>query len=457
MRDKAEVEACERMLDAELTQLFADRAAVDLAPGRAFGWRRLAVTAAALAIVGALWFERSAGPSAPFAQEPVDWQAALPAAVTAASLDELAALPADVQNLRCALPSPADLLRLGRLRQLRRLELVAEPPSANAFFGAPRPTEPPGPQPWSDPAPSDLAPLLALPELRELQWPRVMRVTSLHVETVAPSPQLRAIVLPEGTQLDADLASALAKIARLDTLRVEFAAVPVAFVAAIARLRLRRLDFLACAGIDQDTLAPLRATPTLTALGLTFQLGSVITDAAGVRHTKGPISPATMDAIAALPALRDLDLEECDLTDEVLQRLPAGLTRLSLGSRHVDFAVATALARLPNLRALTVGAGSDREAAERMAKALAAWRLQRFEYRGIVTPALVSAIAAQPELTELRLHWFARVDLAPLAEAKALRTLRLCVTNTGASTAPDREAVAAMLGQVRTIEIALPE
>ncbi|MFY9342923.1 MAG: hypothetical protein WAT39_10570 [Planctomycetota bacterium] len=409
----------ERLLDAALVQVMVGHAAGSRpVPHRRHGYLAAAVLALA-AVVGTQWLAgRNDRVPAVQDQEPVP--ETLPKAVIAHDVDALATLSVDLQNLVCELRSPAELEQLRRFQALRRLVLRNDPPPLGG-------AGPSGPRFWLDPKPEALAPLATLPELRELHWPRAMRVQGKHIEALAPAPQLRSLVLPEQTRCGDDLVPALAKLSRLESLRLESLLVPAPLLAALATLPLRRLEFIACAGLDDNAFRSLQAMRSLVALAITHQNGGSL-QVDGVIHGKGPLTASSFAAIAALPALRELDLEESELRDELLQELPARLHWLNLGSRHVDFAVASGLRRLGELRDLAVGAGVGTEAAERMVDVLGTLHLTRLEYRGVLTADLLAAIARQPDLTTLAIQLFGNADLTPLADAPKLRSIEVLST-----------------------------
>lgn len=411
MTNEARLGAEERLLDAALAQVFASpRPAV--VPARTTLWWA-AVGGLALLVLGGvklLHGQRAAvllqDPQPVVAPEPE-----LPPACLARGAEEIAVLPANVQNLIVEQVRPAELGLLQAFRDLRRLELRWEPPPEGG--AGPR-----GPRFWRQPKPELLAPLAALPELSELQLPRDMAVAPSHVEALAKAPHLRLLVLPGAAVLDASMAAALRGLPRLTGVRLEMAHVTVSFLAGLQGLL--RLECIACTGLDDDAVAAIGRQTSIQHLALTHQNGG--------SRAKGPLSVAAFRTLATMPALRSLDLEESEVGEEQLQLLPVPLQRLSLGSRHVDFAVASALGRLVNLQDLTVGAGNDPKAGERLAKVLGTLPLHRLAYRGNATAKLLSAAAALPNLRELEIQAFSALDLQPLAAAKELSALTVLAT-----------------------------
>jgi hypothetical protein len=350
----------------------------------------------------------------------------LPPEVFTRSVRELDALPSETQNLRCELWSPRQLANVQRLTGLRRLVIQkGRPPGVG---GGPWDAEI-----WTDPQPELLAPLQALPELREISWPMAMHVQRKHVEAIASAPKLQSMsFLFTRVEQGPELADALAKLPRLAAL--SFLGMPVEsdFLERLVKLPLSRLSFSACPGLDDKALEQIATMRSLHALSLTSLPRRSVLHGGSVRIGNAPgalplaqLTAAGLASIASMPALRELGLEEFELSEELLQLLPARLEKLHLGNRVVTSGVATALKPMAGLRELSVGSGADIEGAERMASLLGSLRLLRLDYRGAPTAALLQAIAQQPELETLLLQRHGGEDLAPLAQAPRLRELQL--------------------------------
>jgi hypothetical protein len=103
--------------------------------------------------------------------------------------------------------------------------------------------------------------------------------------------------------------------------------------------------------------------------------------------------------------------------------LPATLTNL-WWTRPVTTASAAGLRRFAALRDLHLTA-SDDEAADATAGLVGALRLRSFANVGVTTPALLRALAAQPDLDTVDMKLRQGTDLALLAKAPKLRDLTL--------------------------------
>jgi hypothetical protein len=140
-----------------------------------------------------------------------------------------------------------------------------------------------------------------------------------------------------------------------------------------------------------------------------------------------------MRRIAAMPALRELELKDCTIDAALLRELPEALTSFVHSGPDLDAAGVQALRRLGNLRTLRLHQSGttdeDRAAMRReVAGLLGSLHLQRFTWRGQLSPELRQAVAAQGDLRELELDGddfaFAaalpkleRLDLWPRIEA----------------------------------------
>jgi hypothetical protein len=431
MNAASPTEADERLLDATLQQLLQPPAsAASAAP--ASGLRRAWFAAAALlgiaVVVGTMVLSRQEA-AVPAVQDPEPRvpviEPPLPLEVFTQNVEQIDALPPETQNLRCKLWAPSELANVQRLTALRRLVIQKDvQPTGGAG--------PSGPELWTDPKPQLLAPLLALPELREISWPQAMRVQAKHVEALVAAPQLQSMTFVcDRVVQGPELADALAKLPRLAELG--FLCVPIqsGFLDRLVKLPLSRLSFLGCPGLDDDALQKISTMRSLRALSLTCLNGGSAATGGGRSLPLGKLTAAGLTSIGRLPALRELGLDESELGEELLQLLPPRLEKLDLGNRFVSFGVATAVKPMAGLRDLTVGTGLGVEGAERMASLLGTLRLQRLDYRGMTSAPLLQAIARQPELETLSLKLHGGEDLAPFAQAPRLRNLDLSNTKDG--------------------------
>lgn len=259
---------------------------------------------------------------------------------------DLATVPASVRHLTVAGPIDDDLTRIATFTGLETLEINAN----HALFSADR-----APVTITD---DGLARLAALKRLRSLRLLGCSKLTGTAFAELASIPGLEELSL-RGSHCEIaglqrlhrlpalrrlDLASSfgwggealdgIARIASLEELDLsgQFALHPedLLHLARLQRLRVLRLadvngcwpisrhpppDWLQERGIDDRVLAALASLTRLEELDLS-------------RCTK--LTAGGLAALAAVPNLRRLDLGQCQVTDALLERLPAGLTGLRL-------------------------------------------------------------------------------------------------------------------------------
>lgn len=410
----------ERLLDIALDEVFADLPAAASRGPRLFA---AALLLCGIGVVATLWLQAGSP------REPVPVQdpqpVPRPQPRTANSAAELALLPVDTVHIEVRLTTPAEFAGLRRFRDLRRLRLLSPAVFPGMATG----------EAWQryrdDQAAAaarfaDAAMFASLGELHTLEaldlpdgipWTpehfaflRNLRLVDLAIATV----DLRSRAMIEG----------LVAAPTFRTLRLSHARVSSDLFRALQPLRLERLDLLACKGFDDAAWAAIARLRTVRSLDVTHVRGG--TARIGDQEVElAPFADAAFDAFAALPELQHLGLDECEFPGDLLARLPATLTSLDLGDRPCTRGDARSLRRLQALRALTFGCGLDEAAA---AEVLPSWSLERLHYRGEPHRATLLAIAAQPRLAELSLRIGPRTDLAPLANAAGLRSLRLLST-----------------------------
>jgi hypothetical protein len=396
--------AAERLLDAALEQVLGGRA--HAAPPPRQRWLAAALVLLGISVVVALWSEMRGARRAvpvPAAQgaaqdgaQGAEPQAPLPPMVTAKGRAALDALPADTQNLNALLDAPADISAFARFTKLRQLAFGASGPSP----------------PWRNP-PADLLTVLAsLPALEDLILYPSMDLSPEHLRPLQAAPRLRAMQLVYCAGTPA-LADALTALPRLRELGLRDVAVDAYFVKRLAAMPLQRLHLWRCRGVDARVLEEVASMRSLAALELVGV--GMATDAFAPKSWR--LDAAAMARLGSLPELRELRLESCELDDATLVALPKQLHALSLVSRLPSamrpgaFEVVgeqvgqpkhlfSALRPLGELRELTIDVWEE-DGAAALAATLGALRLETLHLAGVVTPALVDAIAAQPELASL--------------------------------------------------------
>lgn len=413
----------ERLLDASLAQLFGRQAPVARAANRRQRWFAAALLLLGLGVVAAtaLWEGGRHGPAQRPAQEPTPHP--LPPPVTAQDVAELGALPATTGNLVARMIDPGELTALARLTKLRRLQVIAMPTGGRAPSG----------EAWHSArtAADVLRPLAALPMLEELELPFHLQLRPEQLQPLRMLPNLRSLSLTTAAPADAELGTALRALPALREIRLRGSLVETALFTELAGHPLRSLSLSACPGLDDDAFAAIARLRTLRRLEITCQNSEGTAATANGSAPLRTLDAAAFAAFAALPELRELLLDESAFDDRMFARLPVGLERLDLGQRPMGSLVAEALRRLGSLRDLTFGCGLDPAPA---ADLLGALRLRRLDYRGRdVSPELLRAIGAQPDLEELSLRVRSpSIDLSPLVAAPRLSTIEIRAWQNGA-------------------------
>lgn len=422
--------AAERLLDAELATVFGRRAGAR--PRPQVSWRAAALVLLGVAVVfGTFWLrdgERSAQEPAPVP---------LPAAVHADTIEALDQLPDDVQNLVCRLEQPRDLARLVRFTKLRRAAVLALDLNVKLFgtkvLGSHRS--------WTTPPDDCLAPLARMSQLQVLQVPTQMPLRPAMLTPLRQAPALAELLLAgEHQRLDAALVEALSRLPRLRTLRLVRAPVDAEALARLAALPLTTLELSRCPGLDDASfaaVADLVALQTLRLEGLGKAWLGEPPDACWRP------SAAALAQLSALPHLRSLMIRDSVVGDDLLRVLPTKLQELEIySSSGFTTDGLRSLARLGALQRLRFrersgyGLGEQHrippvEAAAALAMLLGKLHLRAIDFTGAATEELLRALAAQADLAEVTLMTafetepLPQTDLAPLAAAPALRTLRL--------------------------------
>jgi hypothetical protein len=410
------IAAEERLFEASLQSLLGRAAAAPRSAPRPSAWMMAAILMLGLCVVGAtMWLQRAAGAvTAPAQDSDVP---PLPKPVEGKPTT-LATLPADTQNLYAGISSPSHLALLKRFGHLRRLQIGATDPLAGDPNGTPR---------WRSQEVQDdaevLAALVDLPSLEVLELPASLVLRPANLGPLLRLPKLRELHFSGGADCGAAKGRALCELPAVRVLNLFATKVDAAFFEALAGRPVRRLVLTACPGLDADAWRAIGHLRALHHLEVTHLNNSTM-EIGGTKWRLGVLDPAAPDALAALPNLRELVLSQTGIDDDLLVRMPVRLECLDLGDQPSKPAAVLTLRRLRNLRELTFGHELDPAAAIEL---LGTLRLTRLDYRGKeVTPALLRAIAAQPDLTELSLLVRSpHIDFAQLAKAPRLESLQL--------------------------------
>lgn len=411
-----------RLLDAALEQVFAGSA---VAGQPRHSWLAAAVVLLGVTITAVtMWLVSAADRTA--AQEP----ATLAPPVSAEGRTALEALPADTTNLIAYVLRPTDIVVFERFRSLRKLVLMPldvrlGPINTRRKLPA-----------WNSPPADLLAPLAGLPTLDCLQISSQIAVTPTVLAPLAASRSLREMQFAgEHVHVDAAFVAALAAIQSLRALRFDLVRLDATALDGLRGLHLESLAIERPDGFDAGAWQVLCKTSSLRELTLSWFGRDHFSHVAGYWMPE----PDDLRALARLPRLRRIELMQCAATDEHLTSLPDSLTGLAL--RNVDLSPVgwRSLKRFATLRDLhvrtqrqTVNAFADepselRQAcADAVADAISVLRLHSLQFEGELTPDLARAIAAQPDLVDLRVTWHRIGDLSGLAGAPALRRVVLC-------------------------------
>ncbi len=396
----------ERLLDAELQQLFAEDARAVVLQRRS-GWGAAAVVLLGLTVAISVWWVRTSPGTVPAlspAQDPASEPLPEPVSATASTIADV---PDDVQNLECDL-LPADrMAEFARFRHLRRIVLKSAPFAETS-------------RQLTD---KDLAPLVALPALTDLGLRGAgCAVTVAMLPTLDAMPALRALELRE-CHIDATT------------------------IARLARLELRSLRLDGCA-VDAPKLGALAALPSLRVLQLS-RLGRTVRSIPSDRESQEPPGLDAFGLLGMLPQLEDL-LVGGDCPEDLITVLPRSLTRLDvIDVAGLSEASLRCLAEFPRLKELRVRLTADSAEAYAKARAgeldeasritgqvgasrakafaegLSPLHLRRLAIYNLGAGHVGAAVAAQPELEHLSLT--NGIDFDALRPSSSLRTIR-CYT-----------------------------
>lgn len=451
----------ERLLDAALTQVFAQWRREMTAPARP--WLAAALVLLGVTVTAAtMWLARGVDRDA--AQEP----AALPPAVSADGKDAIEALPADTENLIARILQPDHAAVLSRFPKLRRLVLN---PLDVRIAGIDTRKKMPV---WEQPSPDLLAEVAQLQALESLQISFQIALSPAVLEPLRRCTSLRSLELSgKHVVLDDAFAAALAAIPSLRSLQCNLVRIDAAAITKLRTTRITALHSFSTAGFDAEAWSALCAWPELEELSF-GTLGRKNTFVAGLpTETSWRPGPDELRRLGALPKLRSLTFRGCDLRDEDLAALPANITELELANHELTPAGFQHLRRFGKLRSLDLGIARWRgsavfdqtPAAERaaavaaLAEALGTLRLQRLAFQGAVLGPLPQAIATQPDLVWLSLHTGSveEPDFAAIAKAPALRELRLSTDTIGNKQPIEVLAPLAQSRSLRTLELFVNE
>jgi hypothetical protein len=423
----------ERLLDAALVQVLArPRHGVAPAAG-ATPW-----LAAALVLLGVLvtattmWLGRAPAPAV--VQEP----APLPVHEVVRGRSEIEALPADTQHIAAYIMRPADVALFERFRSLRKVDLIP----LDVRFG---PIETGRILPvWSAPPADLLTPLTRLPALE------CVRVTSRIVVSpalLAPLAASRSITElhfeGEHVRVDDAFVQALAAIPNLRALRFDLVRLDAAVIDRLRLLKLTSLELSRPNGFDATAWQALCATPSLEKVALEW-LGRPDFFGGNGKQPYWMPQPEDLRALGKLSKLRRVELHRSMVTDEHLESLPTSLTDLALDGHELTPDGFRSLKRFTDLRSLRVAtrrynltvfatepADLRRASADALADAIGALRLRSLNFEGEFSDELARAVAAQPDLADVYITTSHLGDLSPLANAPALRRLRVDLTSPG--------------------------
>lgn len=321
--------------------------------------------AAAILLLGAgvllLIALRSPSPEEAPVQQPSWQQPDLPPAILVRGGEALAKTDRAATNLWCAL-LPKDMALLGEFQGLRRLLLE---PDQDELDKAPSTV------PWS------MEPLLACRNLQSLTIGNLDRFDLSPFDVLAKLPELREFGLI-GTRhlVDAEFAAALQKLPLRSLSLLATGLNAAGFTALCGMPYLERLMLRDCLHLDHCDLRQLQHLKKLRSLslrGVGGRKASALSktcplpdepkiaapqDLPGAMRTgfRMPgelslqITPEVMRAIATLPLLRELDLQNSVVDDAVMAALPMKLEALDLGETIDLTPVAiSSVAKLPNL------------------------------------------------------------------------------------------------------------
>jgi len=417
--------ARERLLDASLLEVLTGSAATATPVAAQLPQRPLqAWVAAALLLLGigvaaGVWIS-STPPGASLARQGGE---PLPPAIKVTG-EAISALDATCTNLNWEDVQPAHLPLLGRFPHLRRLRINPD-------------TAPGRPAAWQTATAADLQPVCALEELEDLHLPFCWQLTPAHLQRLGTCKRLSVLSLVnQSVVLDEAVVGELAKWPALRELHLLAIALTGKGLAALAQIpHLQGLSLWHCRDLDAEGVAAVAKSAGLRRLEL-VGLGRPDPRAAPDQQASASwaLTSRAMAAIAHMPALHELSLRDCVLTDEVLAALPDALKSLDLaGVEGVPAAALRGLRRLGNLRSLAIGGAADADGLdEQVASLLGTLHLEKLDWQGMFTPAIVAAVTAQPDLRELGLSWHDGLDLAFVARLQKLEVLGITARSTPA-------------------------
>ncbi|MBL8754974.1 MAG: hypothetical protein JNK15_16840 [Planctomycetes bacterium] len=391
--------AAERLLDAAMHQHFAGTIAKHR-PSMPT-WLAAALLLLGLAVVTMVWVGvANYGDAVAQQPEPLP----LPPEVDGKSPAAIAALPATTENLVARLVDPRDLQVVTRFARLRGLRLWPKP----NFVGMGSLDSM-----WNNPPAELLQPLCQLPNLEVLGLPDELTITPALLAPLAGHPRLRELrLVRDRFTIDEGFVAALARIPKLESLHLSFVPLNPDAMRLLATVPLRSIAFEHCPGLDAGGWQGLVAMQHLRRISFREWDWNVV---AGQIKTPPGWHPAADDLqqLQRLPHLHCLELRRCNVGDEQLAALPDRLTTLRLTGSKLTAEGIGALRRLLALRTLEFDAKSsssvlasrfepDRDdLADAFAAALAPLRLQSLDYRGALTADVAAAIGAQRHLREL--------------------------------------------------------
>jgi len=404
-RNELEAAAEERLFDAMLGELAREAAA----PARgvaASRWLVAAFVVLGLAVVvGVVMTSRGTPAVAVAPQEP----APLPPTLEVRGITALRKADRQVENLSCAIEGPdfGVLQEFERLRALR-VEQDHDLPHPTLVQSA-----------WS------LAPVARCTKLESLTVGPLARFTAVELAPIAALPNLRSLELVGKEKvLDGASAAVLVKLPLRSLVLREVFVVREGLRVLGELPLLERLELRDCTGLDRCDLKHLYRLRQLRALTLrgvgqaTVQQFALTGEPVALQlptiRDGRIVREVTADWIKglaeALPNLRELDLAETRIDDQVLIALPRSLTFLGLrAAKGYGEPGMVAVGALPNLQGLACGEPppnsheQDRVPFASWWPVLRGMKLHRYEFAGIPTPDLLDELRQQTDLRELRL------------------------------------------------------
>jgi len=422
-RIELEAAAEERLFDAMLDEVVAAWAV----PRRSTAaprsrWLAAAIVLLGLAVVIGVVVTSRTGPAVAVApQEPVP----LPPMIKVRGMAELQKADRQIENLSCAIEGP-DFELLQQFARLRALRVEQD-------HNLPHPTLVQAA--WS------LAPVANCRKLESLSVGPLARFTAAELAPVVVLPNLHSLELVGAEKdVDTDFAAVLAKLP-LRSLVLDAVHVLPEGLRALGELPLlERLELRDCTGLEKCDLKHLYRLRQLRALAVRglgrereVQLPiSTFTTTLGVDQAISIQLPEVRDGkfvlaitgewmrglASALPDLRELDLAQTRIDDDVLAALPRGLTFLGLRATlgYSERGI-TAVGALPELRTLAIG--DPIPSVIKMGSVpVSMWlpmlrqkMLHGIEFTGVPTQEFLEVLRGQEELRELTLTLPAEITI----------------------------------------------